>query len=60
MKIGTKMLHKGLIRPDELSRVSHMVYLSDFNTNHPSPNRIDRIASEINEYLKYKYKNTEM
>ena len=41
---------------DESVCIPHVVYLSDFNTNYPNPNRIDRIASEINEYLKYKRK----
>ena len=44
----------------EYSRIPHMIYLDDFNTKHPSASRIDRIASEINEYLKYKRKNTDM
>lgn len=59
MKNGTKMLYEGFIRPDELSRIPHMIYPADFNTNYPSLDRIDRIANEINEYLKYKHKNTE-
>ena len=59
MKTLEKMLHSGLT-PDEYSRIPHMVYATDFNTNHPIPNHIDRIASEINEYLKYKRKNIDM
>ena len=59
MKTLETMLHSGLT-PDEYSRIPHMVYATDFNTNHPIPNRIDRIASEINEYLKYKRKNIDM
>ena len=57
MKAVREMLHSG-ITPEEYSRIPHMIYLDDFNTNHPSPSRIDRIASEINEYLKYKNRNT--
>ena len=49
------MLYGG-ISPVEYSRIQHMIYFDDFNTNHPSSNRVDRIASEINEYLKYKDK----
>ena len=60
MKIAQKILHGGLISPDEYSRIPHMVCLADFDTNHPAPNRIDRIASEINEYLRYKRKKTDM
>ena len=54
-----KILHTG-IAPSECSRVPHMIYEADFNTNHPVPNRINRLASEINEYLKYKHKNIEI
>lgn len=43
--------------PSEYSCIPHSVCLDDFNTNHPNPNRINRIASEINEYLKHKHKN---
>lgn len=56
MQSGLRMLQGGLIKPNELSRVSHVVCLADFDTNYPNLNRIDRIASEINEYLKYKNK----
>lgn len=38
------------------SRVPHVICLADFDTNHPNQNRIDRIASEINEYVKHKSK----
>lgn len=44
----------------EYSRIYHMVCLADFDTSHPNPNRIDRIASEINEYLKYKNKKEDI
>lgn len=47
------MLHDGF-DPDEYSRISHTICLADFNTNYPNPNRINRIASEINEYVKTK------
>ena len=46
-------LHIG-INPSEYSRIPHIIYDNDFNTNHPNPNRIDRIAREIDEYMKWK------
>ena len=52
-----KIIHSG-ITPAEYCRIPHMIYATDFNTNHPSPNRIDRIAREINEYMKWKDKYT--
>jgi hypothetical protein len=55
MKITQKMLHNG-VNPSEYSRIPHMIYESDFNTNHPSANRIERIAREIDEYMKWKRK----
>lgn len=54
-----KELHNW-VYPEEYSRIPHMVYLCDFNTSYPSSSRIDRIASEIDCYLNYKLKNTEM
>ncbi len=59
MKVIQELLHTG-INPEEYSRIPHIIYLDDFNTNHPNPNRIDRIARETDEYLKYKHKNIEM
>ena len=56
MRTLQKILY-GVVEPTEYSRIPHMIYLSDFNTSYPNRNRIDRIASEINEYLKYKNKN---
>lgn len=56
MKNIEEILYSG-ITPAEYSRIPHMICLADFNTNHPNPNRINRIASEINEYLRYKNKN---
>lgn len=47
------------ISPAEYSRIPHTICSADFNTNHPNPSRIDRIAGEINEYLRHKYENTE-
>lgn len=47
------MLYVG-VNPNEYAQIPHVVCLADFNTSHPNPNRINRIASEINEYLKYK------
>ena len=40
----------------ECSQIPHMIYSDDFNTNYPNPNRIDRIAREVDEYLKWKHK----
>ena len=59
MKIIYKTLDNG-IAPSEYSRIPHTICLADFDTNHPNTNRIDRIASEINEYLKHKRKNADM
>ena len=59
MKTIHEILHNGT-NPDEYSRIPHKICPDDFNTNYPNSNRIDRIASEINEYLKYKRKNTEI
>ena len=53
-----KILRNGFT-PVDYSHIPHMICLSDFNTNYPSTNRIDRIAREINEYLKYCKKNNE-
>ena len=55
MKVEKEMLNGG-IKPDEYSHISHVVCSADFNTNYPASNRINRIASEINEYLRYKNK----
>ena len=52
-----KMLRGGL-EPVEYCRVPHVVCQADFNTSYPNPNRINRIASEINEYLRHKNRNT--
>ena len=48
---------RGAISPKEYSRIQHTICLDDFNTNYPNTKRIDRIAREINDYLKYKNKN---
>ena len=53
MKVSKEMLYVG-VNPNEYAQIPHVVCLADFNTSHPNPNRINRIASEINEYLKYK------
>lgn len=53
------MLYDG-VNPAEYSRIPHSVCLDDFNTNYPNSNRINRIASEINEYLKNKHKYAEV
>ena len=55
MKITQEILHGG-ITPAEYSRIPHTICLADFNTSYPNPNRINRIASEINEYLNWKRK----
>ena len=47
---------RGGVNPSEYSRIQHMIYFDDFNTNYPNSNRIDRIANEISEYLRYKDK----
>ena len=47
-----------VISQEEYSRIQHTICLDDFNTNYPNTNRINRIASEINEYLKYDRKNS--
>ena len=57
MKVINKNLYSGISR-DEYSRICHTVCLADFDTSHPNPNRINRIASEINEYLNYKIKSS--
>ena len=54
MKFEKETLRSGLISPDEYSCIPHMICFADFNTNYPNPNRIDRIASEIDEYLNWK------
>lgn len=59
MKVVHEILHNG-VSPNEYSRIPHKICSDDFNTNYPNTNRIDRIASEINEYLKHKRKNTEV
>lgn len=56
MKFGEIELQKRLIKPEEYCRIPHVITLSDFNTNYPNPDRINRIAREIDEYLKYKKK----
>lgn len=49
-----EMLYNGVITPSEYSRIPHIIVEDDFDTNRPSPYRIDRIAREIDGYLKYK------
>ena len=56
METAQEML-RGYINPEEYPRIPHTICLDDFNTNYPNTNRIDRIANEINKYLKYKNKN---
>jgi hypothetical protein len=57
MKNTEKVLYTG-VSPSECSCIPHVICIADFNTNYPNPNRISRIAREVDEYLKYKYKNT--
>lgn len=59
MKSEEKKLHR-VISPEEYSRIHHEIYLDDFNTNYPSSNRVERIAREIDEYIKWKRKHIEM
>lgn len=58
MRSIKEKLHVRLIKPEEYHRISHVIAPSDFNTNYPSPDRVDRIAREIDEYLRYKKKYT--
>lgn len=58
MKVTREIFNAG-ISPEECSRISHMVCLADFNTYYPNPNRIERIAREIDEYMNYKKKHVE-
>lgn len=58
MKFGKEKLYIEVIKPDEYCRISHIIAPSDFNTNYPNPDRVNRIAREIEEYLKYKKKYT--
>ena len=46
------------VTPKELSNIPHVISEADFYTSRPNPNRISRIACEIDEYLKYKRKCT--
>ena len=59
METVREMLYSG-VNPSGYSRIPHLIYLDDFSTNYPSQNRINRIANEINEYLEYKRKYTEV
>ena len=58
MKTGKEILHNG-VSSSEYSCIPHMIYPNDFNTSHPIPNHIDRIAREIDEYMKWKRKYME-
>lgn len=57
---GIEKKFYGVISPDEYSRIPHVIYPEDFNTNYPASNRVDRIAREIDEYIKWKQKNIEI
>lgn len=57
MKFTHEILRGG-VNPNKYSRTSHVICLADFDTSHPNPNRINRIANEINEYLKWERKFT--
>ena len=59
MKNAEKKLY-GSISRDEYSRIPHVIYLDDFNTNYPTSNRVERIAREIDEYIKWKQKHIKM
>lgn len=41
----------------EYCRIPHVICSADFDTSRPVPNRINRIANEINEYLRWKRKS---
>ena len=56
MMTEREMLYNGVITPSEYSRIPHMIVEDDFDTYRPSLYRVDRIAREIDEYLKYKRK----
>ena len=51
MKDTQETLSSGFA-PVESCRIPHVICMADFNTNYPNPNRINRIAGEISEYLK--------
>ena len=57
MKTVQKILSRGIDRA-ECSSIPHTVCLADFDTSCPNTSRIDRIASEINEYMRNKNKYT--
>ena len=58
MKSVEKKFYGG-ISPEEYSRIPHVIYSSDFNTNYPTSNLVERIAREIDEYIKWKQKHIE-
>lgn len=50
----------GSISREEYSRIPHVIYVDDFNTNYPVLNRVERIAREIDEYIRWKQKYIEI
>lgn len=52
-----KLLYDGVMNPYKLPYISHVITYSDFCTDRPNPNRISRIAREIDMFLKYKRKH---
>ena len=50
-------ISNGWVSPGRHSNIPHVICLADFDTNHPNKNRIDRIASEISEYVKWENKH---
>ena len=54
--MSEKFLSNIAVLPNEYSRIFHFVADADFNTNCPSPYRLERIANEVDRYLKYKRK----
>lgn len=50
------IMYSSYITPDEYPCILHMVTEADFDTDHPNPYRIERIALEIKGYLKQKRK----
>ena len=49
----------GFVAPEEFLRTPHIILEGDFSTNYPSQSRINRVACEIDEYLRRKRKYME-
>lgn len=59
MKINKKNMCNGFVAPEEFLRTPHIILEGDFSTNYPSQSRINRVACEIDEYLRRKRKYME-